>query len=342
MDYLVRDVLAKNEFHVAHGFVRDRTRGIRQDFVYQNYRKDEAVHVYEKIARFHILAMHRLSGKASFDAFQEMEQLRKTLTSLAEYYKDAAKEGRFYPSEPEFRAYSIILLARERDIERLISEWPEKVRQSEDVQLAVLYYQMLQRNSMPRGVRRRGLPEVVSNTPATFFRLVRDPKTPYLMACLLEFHFGDVRRMGMNMIVRHYRGNIKRLTMAFFRKVFAYDSDEAARADLEAHGVEIVRGNGIPDYVQFDKFFTAGSYSLPRSTILYLHMKQTEKTYCPIRGRRKSWKLKEETDQCPKSCSAPTSLRLSNLLYGQKRRIGLHSNSSRRMGGTQTFPACSV
>jgi hypothetical protein len=260
MDYLVRNVLANNPFHTAHGFVRDRTRGIRQDFVYQNYRLDEAIHVHEEIARFHILSMHYLSGTAGFDAFQEMEQLRKTLTSLAEYYRDAAKDGRYYQSEAELRAYWVILLARERDVERLVSEWPEKVRQSEDVKLALTFYQMLQRNSAPARTKRIGYPEVVHNTAISFFNLVRSQKTPYLMACLLEFHFGDVRRSGLNMITKGYSTRAKRLTIPAVREMFGYDTDEAAREDMAEHGFDLVTEPGAPEFLRVIKSHTAGAF----------------------------------------------------------------------------------
>ena len=261
MEYLVRDVLTNNQLETAHGFVRDRTRGIRQDFVYQNYRLDEAIECHETIARFHILSLHHLCGASTFDAFQEMEQLRKTLTSLAEYYRDAAMNGRFYPNEPEFRAYAVVLLARERDVERLVSEWPEHVRESRAVSLAVNFYRMLQRNSAPPGVKRIGYPELVHSTPVTFFSLVRSRATPYLMACLLEFHFGDVRRSGMNMINRSYNNKTKKPTLELVTYLLAYENIEEAREDILAHGLEIktVMMDGQNTEVLFpNKALTAG------------------------------------------------------------------------------------
>ncbi len=67
----------------VHGFIRDRTRGIRQDFGYQrSWGMEENVQAHERIARFHILSMYEL-GKVQEKADpswlkQEAEQLNKS------------------------------------------------------------------------------------------------------------------------------------------------------------------------------------------------------------------------------------------------------------------------
>lgn len=61
----------------SHGFVRDRTRSIRQDFTLQNSRGIEAVQAHEIIARYHILCLHEMCENKGFSEQQEMEQLRK-------------------------------------------------------------------------------------------------------------------------------------------------------------------------------------------------------------------------------------------------------------------------
>lgn len=69
----------ENPFIKCHAFLRDRTRSIRQDFTLQNIRDITAVHCHERIARFHILAIHELCGydEEKFSEQQETEQLRK-------------------------------------------------------------------------------------------------------------------------------------------------------------------------------------------------------------------------------------------------------------------------
>ncbi|KAG9322711.1 hypothetical protein KVV02_000789, partial [Mortierella alpina] len=88
LDYLITDIVAHGDLSDSHPFVRDRTRSIRQDFTLQNNRGIEAVQAHEIIARYHILCMHQLCENDKFSAQQEMEQLRKVLTSLQEFYDD--------------------------------------------------------------------------------------------------------------------------------------------------------------------------------------------------------------------------------------------------------------
>jgi hypothetical protein len=79
LDYLINTIVRLRPLHNCHAFVRDRTRSIRQDFTLQNIRDVTAVQAHEKIARFHILCLHDLTGydEKQFSEQQETEQLRK-------------------------------------------------------------------------------------------------------------------------------------------------------------------------------------------------------------------------------------------------------------------------
>lgn len=78
--YLVESIVSPSDplDKDTHGFVRDRTRSIRQDFTLQNERGAEAIACHERIVRFHILSLHHMCEIDGFDAHQEMEQLRKS------------------------------------------------------------------------------------------------------------------------------------------------------------------------------------------------------------------------------------------------------------------------
>lgn len=80
LDYLVRNIVSPCDplDKDTHGFVRDRTRSIRQDFTIQNERGRVAIECHERIVRFHILSLHHMCQVDGFDAHQEMEQLRKS------------------------------------------------------------------------------------------------------------------------------------------------------------------------------------------------------------------------------------------------------------------------
>jgi hypothetical protein len=64
----------------THGFIRDRTRGIRQDFTYQRHVGiAENIECHERIARFHILAIHEMARLEDAQFLkQEAEQLNKS------------------------------------------------------------------------------------------------------------------------------------------------------------------------------------------------------------------------------------------------------------------------
>lgn len=56
MEFLTNRVLDRNDVPLPEvfNFVRDRTRGIRQDFTYQHKNDELCVKVHEKITRFRI------------------------------------------------------------------------------------------------------------------------------------------------------------------------------------------------------------------------------------------------------------------------------------------------
>lgn len=71
-----------------HLFLRDRTRSIRQDFAIQHSNDVITITCHERIARFHILALHEMRSahdqtqEASTEVYseqQEVEQLNKSL-----------------------------------------------------------------------------------------------------------------------------------------------------------------------------------------------------------------------------------------------------------------------
>lgn len=80
LDYLFNELLPVAPLFETHGFIRDRTRAIRQDFTVQNERGLEAIECHERIARYHIMCLHDLhdkEGLGSYQEAQELEQLRK-------------------------------------------------------------------------------------------------------------------------------------------------------------------------------------------------------------------------------------------------------------------------
>ncbi|KAI9614764.1 hypothetical protein H4Q26_009156 [Puccinia striiformis f. sp. tritici PST-130] len=197
LDYLFKILLAKESLFDTHGFIRDRTRSIRQDFTLQNDRGPIAIECHERIARYHILCLHFLrdkEGVGSYQEQQELEQVRKVLQSLNEFYDDYRESNCFCPNEAEFRAYYLLTHLRDSDAARATERLPEKVFSDQRLQSALQLQILAQCGNMSRAAGRRP-----ANSPATLnaftrlFKKVSCPQTSFLNACLLETHFSEIR-----------------------------------------------------------------------------------------------------------------------------------------------------
>ncbi|EFP86402.2 uncharacterized protein PGTG_12358 [Puccinia graminis f. sp. tritici CRL 75-36-700-3] len=197
LDYLFKTLLAKESLFDTHGFIRDRTRSIRQDFTLQNDRGPIAIECHERIARYHILCLHFLRDKegiGSYQEQQELEQVRKVLQSLNEFYDDYRGSNCFCPNEAEFRAYYLLTHLRDSDAARATERLPEKVFSDQRLQSALQLQILAQCGNMSRAAGRRP-----ANSPATLnaftrlFKKVSSTQTSFLNACLLETHFSEIR-----------------------------------------------------------------------------------------------------------------------------------------------------
>lgn len=104
---------SEHPFEVVHDFIFDRTRSIRQDLSMQNIVNDRAIHMYEKMVKFHVESHHRLRscGSSSISSLQflNMEQLTKTLTSLYILYEANRRSNSIYTNEAELRSLYVLL-----------------------------------------------------------------------------------------------------------------------------------------------------------------------------------------------------------------------------------------
>jgi hypothetical protein len=126
LEYLLsKNVLMRSDvpFLETQKFLRDRMRSIRQDLTLQNIKSLDSIYLNECIARFHIYCSivfelpndeEALISKSDFDPFQNLEQLRKVLTTLSELYEDGHKQMKLnkvsfeFENESEFQAYRIL------------------------------------------------------------------------------------------------------------------------------------------------------------------------------------------------------------------------------------------
>lgn len=242
LDYLIKHFLNSDEqLKLTHGFLRDRTRSIRQDFTMQSYTGSETVACHEIIARLHIIALHKLADEpvARFSAQQEMEQLQKVLTTLQQLYDDARDVGIFYPNEAEFRAYQLIIHLRDQDQERQAQRWAPKVFNSEQVQQALKFFMLAQRNNAEQVHLRVGNPESCMNFAGTVFRLLKSKHTSYLQACLLEYHFNEIRKTALKAMKNTYRVGTKMVFLKDIKGMLGYESEGFVLRDCRHYGLSV-------------------------------------------------------------------------------------------------------
>ncbi|KAJ2236560.1 actin cytoskeleton and mitosis protein [Coemansia sp. RSA 485] len=198
LDYLVDAVIGGDQsLRSCHGFVRDRTRSIRQDFTIQNVRDHRTMAACERIARFHIVSLHVLCGHKEFEEQQDMEQLRNTLKTLIELYDDRRKAGEPSPNEAEFYAYYVVAHLRDSDSKRVAERLPAHIFGAPVVQQALRLHMMSESSGVVTSRQDPGNQFAAQNLATQFFRAVASPKTPFLLACLAEYRFPSIRRAAL-------------------------------------------------------------------------------------------------------------------------------------------------
>ncbi|GMG99525.1 hypothetical protein Nepgr_001365 [Nepenthes gracilis] len=122
---------SEHPFEVIHDFVFDRTRSIRQDLSMQNIVSDQAIWMYEKMVKFHVISHHKLrrcSGDPhSISSMHHLnvEQLTKSLRSLYNLYDINRKPDSTYENEAEFHSLYVLLhlASRSHSMGESISVW---------------------------------------------------------------------------------------------------------------------------------------------------------------------------------------------------------------------------
>ncbi|KAJ9102466.1 hypothetical protein QFC21_002866 [Naganishia friedmannii] len=245
----------------THGFIRDRTRGIRQDFTYQRHVGiAENIECHERIARFHILAIHEMARLEDAQFLkQEAEQLNKTLISLIELYDDQRLDGRTCSNEPEFRAYQLLSHLNDNEVARTILDLPQDVFNHPYLQLAFTFRALAQRNFDSQKVGSKYNAEISLNFFTRFFKRAKKSDVPFLMACLAHNKFGDIRRAGVRALMRAYPAppqglvlrngddpaNARVIPTGVFMKLLQCETEAEAMAIADALGVEPYYPRGI-------------------------------------------------------------------------------------------------
>lgn len=271
LNYLLEEIVAGPELlSKVHKFVWDRTRAIRNDFSIQQVTKPDDVRVaidcFERIARFHILALHQLSlpknvENSDFDAHQELEQLSKTLLSLTYYYDD--NRGTVTsPNEAEFRAYTTILeigYPRPR-LEQRANIWDKHVFEDQKVQMSLSLYAMSGGIEDGEGPWFAGTSfELARGNPRSFFPLLKSPNVPYLLACVAEISFYPIRELILESIWNEFKDavansrTVRDWSVEDVRAILGFDNVDQSTAFCLSHGLSMKVTKGNKKTLDFDK-----------------------------------------------------------------------------------------
>ncbi|CBQ73909.1 related to SAC3-leucine permease transcriptional regulator [Sporisorium reilianum SRZ2] len=251
LDYLFHDLLPADpnnpRFTQVQGFLWNRTRAVRQDFIVQSEGGSIAIECHERIARYHILCLHWRGGPGAegWSEQQELEQLRKTMRSLIEFYDDNRRKSSAgaaqqpCPNEAEFRAYNLLLHLRDPETLREAELLPGDIFRSPLVQTAINVRQLAQRSN---NLEKRGQPrntEATLNFFSKFFAELRKPSVNYLMACLAENSFSSVRIGAVKAMSKAYMAQHRGVPIERMQHVLGMDSAEQVVAMATHLGLEL-------------------------------------------------------------------------------------------------------
>jgi hypothetical protein len=120
-----------------------------------------------------------------------MEQLRKVLQSLMEFYKDTKQSSSPLPlpNEAEFRAYYALVFLRDHDVSRQLQTLSDDLFFSAATQRSLRLRSLAQRSN-DKFVQNNA--EAAPNSFVRFFKETQQLAT-FLESCILETWFGSVR-----------------------------------------------------------------------------------------------------------------------------------------------------
>lgn len=249
LDYLFYQLLppSPDSDRLVHvqGFIWNRTRAIRQDFIVQGEAGPLTIECHERIARWHLLSLHWQGGSITetghpraslpsdrepWSQQQELEQLAKTLTSLCEFYNDlrgTTGEPAPSPNEAEFRAYHLILNIFDPEVLRSVELLPEAVFDAPILQTAIRLRGLAQRANRGGSGRANALnTDAPMNFFSRFVHELRSPKVPYLLACIVENQLGQIRQGALRALSSNYNKVHRGPSVSFVREVLGADSDD--------------------------------------------------------------------------------------------------------------------
>ncbi|VDB85923.1 Bgt-5450, partial [Blumeria graminis f. sp. tritici] len=257
VDYLFNDILGERELDTIHGFLWDRTRAIRRDFVFHSTLTSlelvDQVYCLERITRFHVISLHQMSkdgiSAEGFSDQQEREQLSKSLLSLIHAYEDCKLQGVDCENEIEFKAYYILFNGEIPGIMETVQNWGWDLwGSSELIRIAVSLSESLQNTWDIHGpLYPASTTEVGQNAYSKFFSIIESSNVSYTMACFAEIYFNKIRKAILSTILTSYRkqrGQTKDWTPRKLNKFLRFDKEIEIEPFVELYGLHFAETDG--------------------------------------------------------------------------------------------------
>ncbi|KAG4437244.1 hypothetical protein IFR05_007260 [Cadophora sp. M221] len=259
VDYLMKDVLTEANISKVHGFLWNRTRAIRRDFVFHSFMSPpelvDQVYCLETIARFHTISLHLMSKpenySETFDTHQEFEQLGNTMISLMQAYGDCKANGVICKNEAEFRAYLVVIQRKSNPgLLEMVHSWGWDLFEAKEVKIALGMAEALGNNWDMHGPLKPTAPtNIAQNAFSRFFDIVEDKNTSYTMACFAEIWFNDAREAIVRTILASYRkqrNQIKDWTVPVLNEYLRFDDEDDVIPWCEARDIVFEEASGLP------------------------------------------------------------------------------------------------
>ncbi|KAI1002896.1 hypothetical protein K3495_g5306 [Podosphaera aphanis] len=282
IDYLFKTLLAERELETIHGFLWDRTRAVRRDFVFHSSMTPpelvDQVYCLERIVRFHAISLHHMSKDGiSSDGFsdqQEREQLSKSLLSLIHAYEDCRLQGVHCENEIEFKAYYVLFNGEIPGIMSIVQSWGWEIWENyEIIRIAVSLSESLQNTWDVHGpLYPASTSEIGQNAFSKFFSIVEDSNVSYTMACFAEIYFNKIRKGILRTILTSYRkqrSQTKDWTAERLNQFLRFDNEAEIEPFLELYGIQFSETDG-ERYLSFNSASNIQDpHPLPRQSHSY-------------------------------------------------------------------------
>jgi hypothetical protein len=176
-----------------------------------------------------------------------------------EFYNDLRMEGVKTDNEAEFRAYNIITHLHNQDVIFQTMCLPLSLFKDPQIQLALKFHALASRNneimeSSSRKNKQLNIP-AAQNFYTEFFNLVAKPETCFLLGCLLESNFAEVRKGALKSMNLCYVHQLSGVPAAHIKKVLCYDSLTQLIQDAKLYGLVMDESLGEPTFRFGQKHF---------------------------------------------------------------------------------------